>query len=52
VRKKTAVSIYVAVICTTTGRGEQRRFCVNRYDQSAHKSHQKVSTKGVLRLCR
>jgi len=30
---------------------EQRRVCVSRYDRSAQKSRQKVSTKGALRLC-
>ena len=45
--KKTFVFNYVAVICTTTGRTEQIRVCVTRYDQSAQNRRQKVFTRGA-----
>jgi len=37
-------SIYVAVICTTTGGTEQTRVCVSGYDHSAQNRRQKVFT--------
>jgi len=41
--------MYVAVICTTTGRTKQIRVYVSGCDQSAENRRQKVFTGGALR---